>query len=446
MLSSSAFSEDLVLRHSFAGNISFALAGNTLRDAQDTCDPINGGESSSSINIPNGATIKAAYLYWSGSGSIDSTIRFNGSTITSDKNHTVSFQGRNYFSAKKDVTKLVNIDSASHSVSGVSFNGSDAYCGVNIANNASASQLSITLFSDDSTSDTVNISATVTGVLFDNILSNNTRSKTYSVVSANLTSSTKSVIDLNGGNIRAGDKIRYTIDLVETNGVAKSGISVVDHLPNNISSFEIISIPNGANNNSQQAPSGDNLTGLISISDISVAANSTESIIFDATILASSTTNTAIKNTASISAKSMPEIIVSSPTIYISKPANPATGNKPLYLHQTSHLSRVQPTSTAFHSLTDLAEKTYIITPAFQQEFIFSDSSASAYLFLQNDYSSGSWGHTLTVSLLRNNISIGSIRQTVSVPSAGSSGDNVALFEFAIPLSNSLTLCCFKRV
>lgn len=133
LLSSSAFSEDLVLRHSFAGNISFALAGNTLRDAQDTCDPINGGESSSSINIPNGATIKAAYLYWSGSGSIDSRIRFNGSTITSDKNHTVSFQGRNYFSAKKDVTKLVNIDSAFHSVSGVSFNGSDAYCGIKSA-------------------------------------------------------------------------------------------------------------------------------------------------------------------------------------------------------------------------------------------------------------------------------------------------------------------------
>lgn len=659
--------EEVVLRHSFAGNISFALAGNTLRDASDTCRPIANGESSSPINIPNGSTIKAAYLYWSGSGSVDSDVSFNGSPISADTNHTITFQSRSYFSSKKDVTDLISVNSASHRVSGVSFNGSGGYCDVksayagwaltviyqnpseslrvinvfdgfknfwgseldlipnnfviaqnpaskggkhahitwegdngnsqskdgfseslqfegsnltdsgnpsnnqfnsysninggrftsgvdideyeigskltagdtsvhttyssgqdavfltaeiisvpnepvaelsiqqsgpdkfirgenntvtltvsnngpnvatsntqitiplanglslnsfsgsqwsctessttitcnyagDISDNASASQLSITLSSNFNTSDNVNISATATGALFDNILSNNTRSKTYSVVSANLTNSSKSVIDLNGGNIRAGDKVRYQIDLVETNGVSKSGISVVDHLPNNISSFEIISIPSGANNNSQQAPSGNNSTGLISISDISVAANSTESIVFDAIILTSSAANTAIKNTASITSENMPEITVSSPTIYVSKSANPATGNKPLYLRQTSHLSRVQPTSGAFHSLTDSAEKTYIITPAFQQEFIFSDSNVSTYLFLQNDYSSGSWGHTVSVSLLRNNINIGSVSRTISVPSAGSGGDNVALFEFSIPLSSTPTL------
>ena len=665
--SQAALSENVILRHSFAGNISFALAGNTLRSSSNTCAPISGGESSSTINIPIGATMKAAYLYWSGSGSVDSTIVFNNSTLTADISHVEVFQGRNYFSSKKDVTNLISVSSTSHKASGVTFNGSASYCNVqsayagwalaviyehtgeplrvinvfdgfknfwgseldlipdnfviaqnpaakggkhahitwegdannsqprsnfnetlrfennnltgtnnpngnqfngysnisggrntsgvdideyqigsyltagdtsvhttyssgqdavfltaelisvpnepvadlsiqqtgpsrfirgenntvnftvynngpsiatssteisiplptglslnsftgnqwscneisanvicnytnDIANNASANSLSISFYSDNSTNNSVNITATVTGVVFDNILSNNTRTQTYSVISADLSTSSKSVTDLNGGNVQAGEKIRYTIDLIETNGVAKSGISVVDNLPNNISSFEVISLPNGASNNSQQAPAGSNSTGLISISNISVAANATESIVIDAIILASSTANTAIENTATISAQNMSDITISSPTIYVSKPANPATGNKPLYLRQSSNLSRVQPTSSAFHTLADLAERTYIITPAFQQEFIFSDSTVSAYLFLQNDYNRDSWGHTVTVTLLRNNISIGSVTRTISVPSVGLNGDNVALFEFSIPLSGTPTL------
>ena len=666
-----ATAENVILRHSFAGNISFALAGNTLRDASDTCAPIAGGESSSDIDIPSGAIMKAAYLYWSGSGSVDSTIVFNGSTLTADINYTEVFQGRNYFSSKKDVTNLVSTNTTIHTASGVTFdgssNGENDYCDVksayagwalaviyehanqplrvinvfdgfknfwgseldlipdnfviaqdpatkggkhahitwegdngnsqsrggfseslqfegdnltdtgnpagnqfnsysninggsntsgvdideyeigskltagttsvhttyssgqdavfltaelisvpnepvadlsiqqtgpsrfirgenntvnftvynngpsiasnntevsfplpnglsfnnfsgnqwscselsanvicyytsDIASNASASPLAISLYSDYSTNNSVNISSTVTGVVFDNILSNNTQTQSYSVVSSDLSSSSKSVTDLNGGNVQAGEKIRYTINLSETNGISKSGISVVDNLPNNISSFEVISFPSGALDNSQQAPAGSNSTGLISISNISVAANATESIVIDAIILASTAANTAIENTATISAQNMSDINISSPIIYVSKPAQPATGNKPLYLRQSSNLSRIQPTSSAFHALADLTEKSYIITPAFQQEFTFSDSTVSAYLFLQNDYNQGSWGHNITVSLLRNNISIGSVTRQVSVPSVGSGGDNVALFEFAIPLNSTPTL------
>lgn len=659
----SAHAENVILRHSFAGNISFELTGNTLRDASNTCLPISGGQSFGSISLPSNATIKAAYLYWSGSGTSDNQVSLNGQTVTSQWSYTETFDGRAYFSEKADVTSLVSNTSTSYRVSGLTFNGTNTYCrtegayagwalgiifehsaeplrvvnvfdgfknfwgsqfvlipnnfiiaddpagkkgkhahitwegdannsqsrnnfteslqfeninltdgnnpsnnqfngfsnvvgtatsgvdideyqignllragdtsvhtryssgqdavfltaefisvpnepvadlsiqqsgltnivrsgpntinftvtnkGPNIASsntqvtlplpeglsfnsvagnqwncseaareitcnylntiakNASASSLSITFTAANATANSVSLSATVTGIKFDNILSNNTHSQTYNVISADLSNSKKTVIDLNGGNVQAGDTLRYTIDLIETNGVSISGITLKDNLPSNISSFNVISIPTGANNNSQPSPAGNNSAGLVSISNIAIAANTTASIIIDATISSSTPTNTAITNTAIISSTGVADINIDSATIYISKPANPASGNKPLYLRQTSNLSRIQPTSSAYNTLADLAEKTYVINPAFQQEFQFSDSTVSAYLFLQNSYTSRSWPHSVTVTLLHNNQAIGNVQRDITVPSRGVNGNNVALFEFSIPLSNT---------
>jgi uncharacterized repeat protein (TIGR01451 family) len=664
--------EDVVLRHSFAGNLSFELTGNTLRQESNTCRPVSSGRSSGRITLPPGSSIKAAYLYWSGSGSPDNTIRFRNvtsgiaTTVNSDVTYLESISNAPFFSAKKDVTSFVSQSTATYEVSNLTFDGSSTYCtnkrayggwalaivyensnqplrvinvfdgfknfwgqsltlspnnfviaqapaskggkhahitwegdsgnsqsrggfneslrfeGINLTDsgNPSSNQfnsfsnvngdtsgvdidaynigslltagdtsvtttyssgqdrvfltaeiisvpnepvaelsiqqsgptkivrnqlnefeftvanngpntalnntqvrvalpsnftmdsfvgnqwlctqitgaincnytndifrsrvstpLTVRLKPNNSTNNSVNISATVTGTLFDNILSNNTTSKTYNVVSANLSTSKKTVIDINGGNVRAGDVLRYQIDLVESNGASASGITLIDHLPTNISSFEIISLPNGAIDNNQVAPAGDNSSGLLSISNISILANATESIIFDATISSSIPVNTAIKNTATISGSISPEIEIESPTVYVSKPAKPASGNKPLYLRQTSILSRVQPTSSAYNSIADLDEITYVITPAFQKEFLFSETTVNAYLFLQNDFSSrGPWRHDVTVSLLLDNVIIGSVIRTISVPSRGSNGDNVALFDFAIPLPNTLTI------
>lgn len=663
IISLSAHAEDVILRHSFAGNISFELTGNTLRDSNNTCNVIAGGKSSGSISLPPNASIIAAYLYWSGSGGIDTQINFDGQAVNSQNNYTEVFDSRNYYSAKADVTNLVSNNTvANYEVSGLTFDGSNSYCstggayggwalaivfehddeplrvinvfdgfknfwgseftlipdnfviaanpsskggkhahitwegdegnsqarggfteslkfegfdltnfplnpadnqfngysnvtgttsGVDIdeyeignylnagdtnvhttyssgqdgvfltaefisvpnepvanlsilqtgpanfirgqnqditlsvsnlgpntassntqvtldlptgialsnfsgnqwscivssgtvtchylntiAKNASASSLVLTLIPDSTASNSINLTATTTGIEFDNILSNNTHSKTYNVVSADLSRSKKTVTDINGGNVQPGDTLRYQIDVIETNGVPVSGMSLEDHLPANISSFNIISIPSGASNNSQPAPAGSNTTGLVSILNISIAANATESIIFDAVISSSAPANTAITNTATIRVSGLSDIPVGPATVHTSRPSNPAAGNKPLYLRQTSNLSRVQPTSSAHTVLADLAENTWIITPTFQQQFQFSSSNVSAYLFLQNSYTSGSWVHTVTVNLLHNNNSIGSIQRTITVPSLGISGDNVALFDFVIPLTS----------
>lgn len=513
--------KEVILRHSFAGNMSFELTGNTLRRSNNTCSMVANGQSSGSINLPTNSSIKAAYLYWSGSGAVDSSATLNGTTVNAEVSYIETYQGLDYYSSKAEVTNLISTTaSATYTVSGVDFDGSSSYCNTSIAyggwaltvvyentnqplrvinifdgfknfwgnqlvlipnnfviaqnsaalggkhahitwegdagnsqsrngfnerltfegsnltdannpqgnqfngysnvtgatsgvdideypigslltpgktsvqttystgqdsvfltaeiisvpnepvaelsiqqlgpsrfvrdanntvnfsvknngpntapqntqvsiplgnglsfdsflgnqwncsatnsavncvynasitQNTSASNLAVTLFANTSTTNSINLTSSVTGVLFDNILSNNTRAQSYNVISASLANSTKTVTDINGGNVQPGDILRYQIDIKESNGIAVSGISLVDHLPENISAFNVVSLPSGANVNSLAAPSGDNASGLVSVSNISIAANATS---FQRVAIASLTypmANTALK-------------------------------------------------------------------------------------------------------------------------------------------------------
>lgn len=666
ILVSSIQAEDVILRHSFAGNLSFELTGNTLRNSNNTCRQINGGSSSGSISLPANSTIKAAYLYWSGSGGIDSSATLNGQTVNADISYTEVFDGRNYYSSKANVSHLVsNNVTSSYQVGNVSFDGSRSYCntggayagwalaiiyehpseplrvvnvfdgfksfwgssfnlrpdnfvianspsslggkhahitwegdegnsqslngqveslkfenrdltdsnnpsnnqfngysniigntsGVDIdeyqignfltagatqvdttyssgqdavfltaelisvpnvpvadlsitqtgpssfargsdnaislqvenlgpntasantqitlplptglslssfsgndwscfessgsvncnylntiVNSSFSSSLTLTFSVSNATANSISLSATAIGVEFDNILTNNTHSKSYNVVAANLSTSTKEVTDINGGIVQAGDILRYRIDIIETNGIAANGITLIDHLPANISSYSILSLPANIIDNSQPAPAGNNNTGMIELSNINLGANETLSLYIDATINPLTPADTEISNTAILSLAGINDVNIQSASVYVSRPTSPATGNKPLYIRQSSTLSRLQPNSAAFTSIAELGEQTWVINPEFKKEFRFSNSSVNAYLFLQNSYSSGSWGHTVTLSLFHNSNNIGSVERTISVPSVGSSGDNVALFDFTIPLTGQVNI------
>jgi hypothetical protein len=661
----SAYAENVILRHSFAGNISFELAGNTLRRNDNTCLSLNSGQSSSTIILPINSTIKAAYLYWSGSGNVDSTAVFNGQTINADISYIESFQSRDYFSSKADVTAFVSSNpSTLYTVSGVTFDGSSIYCATGgayggwgltviyetvnepfrvinifdgfesfwgsefdlttnnfvIANNpaskggkhahitwegdnvnsnslngqtesirfegfnltdsdnpsgnqfngfsnvtgttsgvdideydignyltagatsvntlyssgqdavfltaeitsvpnepvadlsiqqtgptqfikgltnnvgftvnnsgpstaspntqliiplvnglsletfsgsnwncssntseisciyqepilidADASNLTISFAAGQNTADSINLVSTVSGILFDNILSDNTQSNPYSVASADIKTSTKTVTDLNGGNVQAGDTLRYIIEIKETNGIDAVGGSLTDHLDSNIASFTLVNLPNSINNNSAQAPSGDNGSGVILLNNITVAANSTVSITVDALIKSSLSNNATINNSAILSFTGLADASVVSPEVYVSRPVSPSAGNKPLYLRQNNKLTRIKPTSNAFISIPDQGQNTWTIDPSFQQEFRFSGTEINTYLFLQNSFTQGSWNHTLDLTLLLNGSAISvTENNTVTVPSQGLVGDNVGLFVFSFTIPSEL--------
>jgi hypothetical protein len=301
--------------------------------------------------------------------------------------------------------------------------------------NASAPALTVSFAADQSTADSITLVSTVTGILFDNILSNNTQSNTYSVVSADVTTSTKTVTDLNGGNVQAGDTLRYRIEIKETNGIDAVGGSLTDHLDSNIASFTLVNLPSSINNSSTQAPSGDNGSGVVLLSNITVPANSTVSITVDAVIKSALSDDATINNSAIISFEGLTDTSVVSPEVYVSRPVSPSAGNKPLYLRQNNKLTRIQPTSTNFISIVDQGQNTWAIDPSFRQEFRFSGTEINTYLFLQNSFTQGSWNHTLDLTLLLNGSPISvTENNTITVPSQGLAGDNVGLFNFSFTI------------
>ena len=125
---------------------------------------------------------------------------------------------------------------------------------------------------------------TVSSPSYDFDTANNTATDATTVVFPNLSTSTKSVVDLNGGEAQPGDTLRYTITLIESAGFPTAGVSVTDHIPANTTFASIVSIPAGATSAFSPAPGGDNNKGLLTVTGITVPASSTRTVVFDVTV------------------------------------------------------------------------------------------------------------------------------------------------------------------
>ena len=315
---------------------------------------------------------------------------------------------------------------------------SGAQCTYNqtIPDGGSAPDLILTL-QTTTPGNSVTLTATATSAVFDNILTNNTASTVYPVVRPDLSTSQKTVTDINGGNVNPGDILRYAITLNETNGVDATNVTLNDHLPAGISSFSVSGIPAGVTETSQPAPAGNNGAGLINITGLDIPANGSVTITVDAILASGLAPDTQITNSAVLSSAAFSDITVTSGTAIISRPANPASGNKPLYFGNADQLTRVQPAANTTVTIAHNGSHTWNLTPAFQSAFELSSSSVDVFLFLQNDFNNGTWNHTVTATLLRNNVAIGNVQQQISVPSQGVNGNNVALYAFNINLNST---------
>jgi uncharacterized repeat protein (TIGR01451 family) len=104
----------LTLNREFLGNYNYVVTGGTLRTASDSvnaCSVKNSGTAALS-GIPTTATIKAAYLYWAGSGNTaDPSVTFQGQALAPDRSFIEPFilagTTYNWFSGIKDVTSIV---------------------------------------------------------------------------------------------------------------------------------------------------------------------------------------------------------------------------------------------------------------------------------------------------------------------------------------------------
>lgn len=224
--------------------------------------------------------------------------------------------------------------------------------------------------------------AQVTTPSYDPDPSNNVASDVTTVLGSNLSTSTKSVVDLNGGDANPGDTLRYTITLTETAGIAATNVTVTDHVPANVSGFAVTSIPAGAINNSTFGTTGANGTGFLNVSGITVPANGSVTIAFTVQVAAGMPPGATIVNTATVTNPSGTGAAPSAPTVMVSASAIPGSGTKQLYLRSDLTLYRTPPTSSQGSVTVGTSARTWTLTPPLRQPVTLAAGNMNLRLLL----------------------------------------------------------------
>ncbi len=103
------------LSKSYAGNLSYVLAGASFRNSESNSCTFNSTASGTLNGLPDSATVIAAYVYWAGSYDTpdepDSDVTFEGSSLHDQNPYTEDFffnnNTLNFYSGRAEVTSLV---------------------------------------------------------------------------------------------------------------------------------------------------------------------------------------------------------------------------------------------------------------------------------------------------------------------------------------------------
>jgi uncharacterized repeat protein (TIGR01451 family) len=303
--------------------------------------------------------------------------------------------------------------------------------------------------------------ATVTSNSVDNTPANNSSTDTAAVRTSNLATSTKSVVDLNGGDANPGDVLRYTIDLRETGGVAASGVRVVDTIPARVTGFTVTSLPAGAVDASAGAPSGANGTGRLDAGAISIPANGSASVVFEVTVAGTAQPGDVISNVAAITNGTGTGATPAAPNVIVSESLIPSGGTKTLYLYDTAtvdpngfnagarpYLSRTPPaTAQADVGIDPAAAVAWRLTPALQAPLTLAAGSIPVTLYLSKNAATGATQQlTLRAALGRTGASSGAIGTTVTQTFNAPPASSPTAFTFNIPLAAPITVSAGTQI
>jgi fimbrial isopeptide formation D2 family protein/uncharacterized repeat protein (TIGR01451 family) len=256
--------------------------------------------------------------------------------------------------------------------------------GVNVASNAPSSLTNNAEVSDPTTSTLVfNVCEVTANGVCPNSATSTTGDPTV-VVHSNLSTSTKGVVDLNGGNAEPGDVLEYTVTLTENAGTAASNVSVADDMPLHVGSLTVVSKPAGSTDTSTTT-GGANGTGKLNIGSISVPASGSATIVYRVTIAGGTTAGTTIDNTASIT---NPDPSGSggtavAPTVTVLTSQGAASG-KVLYVYASnSQLTRTPQTSAAeTPDIGQNATRDFLLTPALAKSLSLAGGSTVSVTLL----------------------------------------------------------------
>ncbi len=304
--------------------------------------------------------------------------------------------------------------------------------------------------------------ATISSASLDTTPGNDTVTDTTTVLASDLSTSSKTVVDLNGGDANPGDTLRYTINLIETAGADALNVSVTDDIPGNVTSFSVVSVPGGATDNSTGLGTGANGTGFLDVSDITVAANTTVSLVFDVVVAGTANPGDIISNVANVTNGNGIGASPSAPNVIVSQSSIPSNGTKPLYLYDLGttdpngfnqgpqpYLSRTPPAAPQSNVTVDknLAPRTWTLTPAISQDLTLSAPSIPVTLWVsKGGATGGSPQRTVTVSLSSIGTTSGPIGTPVTQTFAAPPSVNPLSVLFNIPLPSNITLSAGSQI
>lgn len=266
-----------------------------------------------------------------------------------------------------------------------------------LANGSSLAAVTLTVDVNASAAPSVNNTATVGSATFDNIAANDSDTDPTNVLVPDLSTSVKSVVDLNGGDVEPGDTLRYTVSINETGGIAVSGVSVSDSIDVLLTGFNVVNIPAGASDNSTAS------SGPLDVSDINIAANGSVDIVFDVSVAGTANPGDAINNTAVITNPATGATTnAAAPAVIVSASSIPSSGIKNLYTYfDTNTLSRVVPTAnTVTANIADNGGSVVLsMTPSTQSALTLGNGVIQIPLCLDRQGNFGFAGRDVTVTL-----------------------------------------------
>jgi uncharacterized repeat protein (TIGR01451 family) len=283
--------------------------------------------------------------------------------------------------------------------------GQDVTCTLTgaLASGASAADITLTVNIAAAAVPSVTNTASVTGTNFDNVAANDSASDPTAVLVPDLSTSIKTVVDLNGGDADPGDTLRYTITVNETGGAAVTGVSVTDAIDALLNNFSVVSVPAGATNNSVAG------SGPLDISNINVTANGSVDIVFDAMIAGTANPGDLINNTAVINnPASGVNTNAGAPTVTVSPSLIPNSGTKNLYPYfdgaaapDTNTLQRVVPAVNSDQSYVagNNGNFALVMTPSTQSALELGAGNIPVLLCMDRNNAAGGAGRNIDVAL-----------------------------------------------
>jgi uncharacterized repeat protein (TIGR01451 family)/fimbrial isopeptide formation D2 family protein len=279
---------------------------------------------------------------------------------------------------------------------------------------------------------------TIFSVLQKSIVNNNVDRVITPIIvgaSSDLSTSTKTVANLNGPSADPNDVLQYTITLKESDNAQATGVEISDVIDINLD----LTLPVST---SVTTDCGGTLVasysfGTLTVTGLTVPANGQCNVTYTASIKNSAVPGTVINNTAAIANGNGVDGNAVAPSVLI---AGAAAGNKQLYLdnlNTTRNLSRAQPTGPTSTTLADGVTTSISLLPILAGDLDVSAGVIPVNLWIETNSNTA---RQITVRLRSSTAGAGGLiaEQTLSNIVIQAGVANAQLVPFQLPRNTAI--------